>query len=102
MKKINLTILSILLALVFMIISCKEPIEEKFTFDATIAQEIKQGEKVDINISSKNEFSLEDFDFEVNDEKIAKVENGMCFEDNLQKRCKYIQRNKYKSNRKFT
>lgn len=76
MKKINLTILSILLALVFMIISCKEPIEEKFTFDATIAQEIKQGEKVDINISSKNEFSLEDFDFEVNDEKIAKVENG--------------------------
>ena len=53
MKKINLTILSILLALVFMIISCKEPIEEKFTFDATIAQEIKQGEKVDIYFFKK-------------------------------------------------
>lgn len=76
MKKINFTILSILFVLVFMVISCKEPIEEKFSFDVTIAQEIKQGEKVDINISSKNEFSLEDFEFEVNDEKIVKVENG--------------------------
>lgn len=76
MKKINFTILSILFVLVFMVISCKEPIEEKFSFDVTIAQEIKQGEKVYINISFKNEFSLEDFEFEVNDEKIVKVENG--------------------------